>query len=193
MFLSLSSVVTTEIRSSSSVEVLALVDRLFPLESRDSEAFLVRKLLFWCTASLTRSMSVLRSDSWPELVCECEPMLWLLSSLRTLSNVGMLPFDLMLRIVPRVWSFSRLPRTSVSRCSFELPGIRPWTLRIWSPYTDLVGPFLVGVNVEFFPLAVRLLFVGGTNTIPPPAEDCGGRVEAILCPPIWSTLPQSFP
>ena len=37
--------------------------RLFPLESRDSEAFLVRKLLFWCTASLTRSMSVLRSDS----------------------------------------------------------------------------------------------------------------------------------
>ena len=26
---------------------------------------------------------------------------------------------------------------------------------------------LVGVNVEFFPLAVRLLFVGGTNTIPP--------------------------
>ena len=31
--------------------------RLFPLDSRDSEAFLVRKLLFWCTASLTRSMS----------------------------------------------------------------------------------------------------------------------------------------
>ena len=27
--------------------------------------------------------------------------------------------------------------------------------------------YLVGVNVEFLPLAVRLLFVGGTNTIPP--------------------------
>ena len=30
----------------------------------------------------------------PELVCECDPMLWLLSSRRTLSNVGILPFDL---------------------------------------------------------------------------------------------------
>merc|ERR1712147_234495 len=81
-------------RSSSSVDVFALVDRLFPLESRVSEAFLVRRLRFWCTASLTRSMSVLLSDNCPELVCEWDPMLWLLSSRRTLSNVGILPFDL---------------------------------------------------------------------------------------------------
>ena len=76
------------------------------------------------------------------------------------------------------------------------------------------GSYLVGVKVEFLPLAVRFLFVGGTKTIPPdvmiasiimiavcddleqlltdasktksipPAEDCGGKVEAILCPTI---------
>ena len=29
------------------------------------------------------------------------------------------------------------------------------------------GSYLVGVKVEFLPLAVRFLFVGGTKTIPP--------------------------
>ena len=38
----------------------------------------------------------------PELVWECDPMLWLLSSLLTRSRVGMLPLLRMLRMVPRV-------------------------------------------------------------------------------------------
>ena len=56
-------------------------------------------------------------------------MLWLDSSLLTLSRVGMLPLERMLLIVPMVpivCSFSRLPRPSVSRCSAELPATRPW-------------------------------------------------------------------
>ena len=35
-----------------------------PLDSLDSEGFLARRLRFWWTASRTRSMSVLRSESW---------------------------------------------------------------------------------------------------------------------------------
>ena len=64
----------------------------------------------------------------PELACEWEPMLWLLSSLLTLSRVGMLPLLLMLLMVPmvpRLCSFSRLPSPSVSRCSVDEPTTRP--------------------------------------------------------------------
>ena len=65
----------------------------------------------------------------PELAWEWEPMLWLLSSLLTLSRVGMLPLLLMLLMVPmvpRLCSFSRLPSPSVSRCSEDEPTTRPW-------------------------------------------------------------------
>ena len=50
----------------------------------------------------------------------------------------------MLRIVPRVWSFSRLPRASVSRCSLELPGILPWSLTIWQVLSKLPCPCIPG-------------------------------------------------
>ena len=65
MFLTLSSSLlsTTEMLSSSSPLVLTLADLLSPtpcllVERRDPSL----RLLFWCTASRTRSMSVLRSD-----------------------------------------------------------------------------------------------------------------------------------
>ena len=45
-------------------------------------------MLFVCFLSLSVP------PTCPELVCEWDPMLWLLSSRRTLSNVGILPFDL---------------------------------------------------------------------------------------------------
>ena len=41
------------------------------------------------------------------------------------------------------------------------------TLKLSLLESEFAAMYLVGVNVEFLPLAVRFLFVGGTNTIPP--------------------------
>ena len=52
---------------------------------------------------------------------------------------------------------------------YQVPGTRYHQVP-GTKYQVLPGTaryYLVGVNVEFLPLAVRLLFVGGTNTIPP--------------------------
>ena len=68
--------------------------------------------------------------TWPELVWEWDPILWLLSSLLTLSRVGTLPLDLMdlmVPIVPVPPSFSSEPNTSPSRCSEEAPDGLPFT------------------------------------------------------------------
>ena len=89
-------------------------------------------------------------------------MLWFDSSLFTLSRVGMLPLDLMERMVPMelVWSFSREPRTSrslPSRFSAD-PGTRPWgekhRLRQVGPTSEQNFKFwshidLVGVKTKF--------------------------------------------
>ena len=70
------------------------------------------------------------------------------------------------QVLPGTTRYQVLPGTRYQ----VLPGTRyyqvPGTIR----YQVLPGTaryYLVGVNVEFLPLAVRLLFVGGTNTIPP--------------------------
>ena len=64
-------------------------------------------------------------------LCELSPMSGCFrSTCATLTHADADVTHLMLRIVPRVCSFSRLPRTSVSRCSLELPGILPWSLTI---------------------------------------------------------------
>ena len=82
----------------------------------------------------------------PELAWEWEPMLWLDSSLLTLSRVGMLPLERMLLIVPMVpivCSFSRLPRPSVSRCSAELPATRPWEATVrWCHFNSWTSPLI---------------------------------------------------
>ena len=57
----------------------------WPPTQTDSVVSLCSFLMFFISVSV---------PTCPELVCECDPMLWLLSSRRTLSNVGILPFDL---------------------------------------------------------------------------------------------------